>query len=57
MYPCTKSGKMLKGFCLTVCDLQGMSDTLFNWKRFSSKFGISYYCISIYGSEFVVNKL
>lgn len=57
MYPCKKSGKILKGFCLTVCDLQGMSDTLFNWKRLSSKFGISYYCISINGSEFVVNKL
>lgn len=46
MYPCSKSGKILKGFCpIVVTHLSDVSRTLLGWIRFSDKFGIKYYFI------------
>lgn len=47
-YPCTKSGKMLKGFCRTISDCAGLYHSIDNWKKFSAQFNfkISYYALS-----------
>lgn len=57
IYPCKKNGTILKGFCLTICDLQGMYDTILQWKRFQKTFNINYYAVSIDNSEYKISKL
>lgn len=55
LYPCTKSGKMLKGFCMTICDDPAdVLATVAGWRRFSEKFGIKYYCMN--GKIFPLTK-
>lgn len=44
IYPCTKSGKILKGFCPTVCESpQAYRDTVLAWMQNAERFGIKYY--------------
>ena len=44
IYPCSKSGKILKGFCPTVVDdSTQVAETLFGWIRFADKFNIHYW--------------
>lgn len=42
-YPCKKTGKLLKGFCL--CEGSGidMLRTIADWKKYAQQFGIKYY--------------
>lgn len=60
VYPCSKDGKLLKGFCLTQCDGNGVMHTVAGYRRFSKKFGIEYYafrCISLPDMDFTVVSL
>lgn len=46
VYPSTESGKILKGFCPTVCRSdRDFAETLLGWIRYSCKYGIEYYVL------------
>lgn len=50
-FPCSKSGKILKGFCPSIADGTTMLRDICNYRKFSKRFGIKYYAFAVYDSE------
>lgn len=50
-FPCSKSGKILKGFCPTVGDGNHMLNDVISYRKFGKKFGIKYYAFKIYSDS------
>lgn len=58
IYPCNKNGKILKGFCPTITDGQGVLSTVAGWKKFAKQFKIRYYAFKSNDVEtFTICKL
>ena len=44
IYPCSKDGRILKGFCPTVCEsAEDVARTLAGWIRFAGMFKIKFW--------------
>ena len=42
-YPCTKTGKMKKGFCRCIGSAYDLLKTLNDWRKFAKRFNLKYY--------------
>lgn len=56
-FPCSKSGRILKGFCPTIADGTSMLRDVCEYRKFSKRFGIKYYAFAVYDDSFMTDGI